>query len=126
MRLTNERGNPVWLTYADFLAERRERHSAQWDMGSCWRGPAWLATFHRVSWIAGTGELYAAALEDGYEGATELLAVVRAEEDVRELMDGWPLAQRHGPMLDLDPGEPNTLDWVREQVEWYRANRAPG
>jgi len=33
MQLTNERGNPVWLTYADFLAERPERKRAQWDMG---------------------------------------------------------------------------------------------
>jgi len=26
---------------------------------------------------------------------------------VRELMDGWWWAQRRGPMLDLNPGEPD-------------------
>ena len=124
MQLTNERGNPVWLTYADFLVERSERKGAQWDMGQYWRGPEWLSTYHRVSWIDATGELYAVALEDSYDGAVELLAVVPTEEDVRELMDGWWSAIRLGSILDLDPGDPDTLDWVREQVEWYRAHRA--
>jgi len=35
------------------------------------------------------GRAVAVALEKGYEGATELFAVIPGEEDVRELMDGW-------------------------------------
>lgn len=84
MQLTNERGNPVWLTYADFLAERPSASAPNGTWGSTGAARSGYRPSTGSRGSTPRASCNAVALEDGYDGAVELLAVVLTEEDVRE------------------------------------------
>jgi len=65
---------------------------AEIEFGARWRD---AASFYRVVWRPGSGEIVVVSYADGSE---ETLAHVHAEGDVRALLDGWQ-AQTHDPGL---------------------------
>jgi hypothetical protein len=82
------------VSYADETAfqtaDPRRRTSDEVDFGATWRAPesddAW-----RLAWLRETGELYLCQA-GGYPGPSQdvrVLAVIRDEQDVDALLEGW-------------------------------------
>ncbi len=80
-----------WPDESAFHADNPvRRSSAELDLGATWRwgasNDAW-----RLAWVRDTGELYVCRA-DGYDGSctdVAVLAVLRSEDAVDVVLDGW-------------------------------------
>lgn len=118
---------------AFYAANEARRGSGEADYG-CWWMEERPYPKYRISYVRGTGEVYAVALTgrnsrrgDGDEGAqVEVLGIVPPDKNdplsmrtyyrtLDRILEGWP----------DHCGHPNGLAWVRERLKAYAPNDQP-
>jgi hypothetical protein len=103
----------TWPDEQAFHADDHQRRlSAEVDFGATWRDATSNDAF-RLAWIRDTGELYLCRA-DGYDGSctdVSVLAVLRDEQAVDALLEGWRVART----------DPDGLSWLFGRLELLTA-----
>lgn len=86
---------------------KKRKRSGEVDYGVWWYDGRNRYPTYRISWVADTGEFYAAAADGANdEREIEILGEVQGREEAERALEGW-----------VDKcGEMNSLQWAREQL----------
>ncbi len=100
-----------WPNLSEFYADPNRRLSGEADYGVWWKDGDKTFPNYRVSYIRDTGEIYAAACQDG---EVQLLGTCPPDEGfdtyyrtLDRILEGWA----------DECGKPNGLAWVRRRLQ---------